>query len=71
MEVPTSEAKEIEEKAQIEDAEVTPAALHDPWDFPSRSEDSHRGLEKLLWKVDLRLLPMLCLMFLMSYLDRR
>ncbi len=46
--------------------------ITDPYDFESRSEEWHReATKKLLRKVDLRLLPMLCLMFLMSYLDRR
>ncbi len=35
----------------------------DPWQFSSKSEAWHKDFNrKLLWKVDLRLLPMLCLM---------
>ncbi|KAH8651050.1 major facilitator superfamily domain-containing protein [Xylariales sp. PMI_506] len=62
-------AEEQQEFDQIE--KVATAPIADPFNFADRSEEWHREFtKKLLWKVDLRLLPMLSLMFLMSYLDR-
>ena len=67
----------------VEDAKVDPLVEHgekagvlvqvrDPHGFASKSEEWHQDFRKrLLRKVDSHLLPMLCLMFLMSYLDRR
>lgn len=67
----------VQENEKLEGAvdqieKVQDGAVSDPYNFASRPEEWHREFKKrLLRKVDLRLLPMLCLMFLMSYLDRR
>lgn len=48
------------------------ATLDDPWGFSSKSEEWHAEYnEKLLRKIDFRMLPLLSYMFLVSYLDRR
>lgn len=44
----------------------------DPWGFESRSPEWHATFEKkLVRKVDVRMIPLLCLMFFLNYLDRR
>ena len=49
----------------------TALAVQDPFGFAQRPQEWHDEFrKKLVRKVDLRLLPMLCLMFLMCYLDR-
>lgn len=62
-----------EKQHEINQVEKVPGlpVVHDPYGFAQKPQQWHDEFKKkLVRKVDLRLLPMLCLMFLMCYLDR-